>query len=152
LQTHSTLIVSLSLELLNVVLAQSKYFEDEAFMNYLEYLEYFRKREYAKFITYHDEEYWIDFRYPTCLHILTLLKQKEFRDAIMRADIAKALGDEIFEHFTKGVIEEESNGANGDGAMVDDTQKTAVWLYSNKYRMGVGNYGVKWEGNEMYSN
>jgi len=57
LQTHSTLIVSLSLELLNVVLAQSKYFEDEAFMNYLEYLEYFRKREYAKFITYHDEEY-----------------------------------------------------------------------------------------------
>ena len=36
---------------LTLVLAQSKYFEDEAFMNYLEYLEYFRGREYSKFIT-----------------------------------------------------------------------------------------------------
>jgi hypothetical protein len=50
-------------------------------------------------------------RYPTCLHILTLLKQREFRDAIMRGDIAKRLGDEIFEHFTKGTTEtKETNG------------------------------------------
>ena len=35
-----------------IVLAQSKFFEDEAFMNYLQYLEYFRDREYSKFIMY----------------------------------------------------------------------------------------------------
>jgi hypothetical protein len=45
---------------------------------------------------------------------LTLLKQREFRDAIMRGDIAKRLGDEIFEHFTKSATEKE---VNGDTAM-----------------------------------
>ena len=39
-----------------------------------------------------------------------LLKQKEFRDAIMRGDIAKRLGDEIFEHFTKPAAANEVNG------------------------------------------
>ena len=50
------------------------------------------------------------YRYPTCLHILTLLKQREFRDAIMRGDIAKRLGDEIFDHFTQGAVVNEVNG------------------------------------------
>jgi hypothetical protein len=52
----------------------------------------------------------VDDRYPTCLHVLTLLRQREFRDAIMRADIAKRLGDEIFEHFTKTTNAAEVNG------------------------------------------
>jgi SOH1 len=80
-------------------------------MNYLEYLEYFRSREYSKFVMYLRILAEVaDFSYPTSLHILTLLKQREFRDAIMRGDIAKRLGDEIFEHFTKGA----ANGVNGD--------------------------------------
>ena len=84
-------------------------------MNYLNYLEYFRQREYAKFITYLSKKIrsWtlrVDDRYPTCLHVLTLLRQREFRDAIMRADIAKRLGDEIFEHFTKTTNTAEVNG------------------------------------------
>ena len=83
-------------------------------MNYLDYLEYFRDRQYSKFIMY--VLLCLLFapclmsRYPTCLHILTLLKQKEFRDAIMRGDIAKRLGDEIFEHFTKPAAANEVNG------------------------------------------
>jgi mediator of RNA polymerase II transcription subunit 31 len=96
-----------------VVLAQTKFFEDEAFMNYLEYLEYFRGREYAKFITYAPIlifSVFLTSRYPTSLHILTLLKQREFRDAIMRGDIAKRLGDEIFEHFTKSATPTQTNG------------------------------------------
>jgi len=83
-------------------------------MNYLEYLEYFRDREYSKFIMYNlitwVVRHWLMRRYPTCLHILTLLKQKEFRNAIMRGDIAKRLGDEIFEHFTKPTSIAEVNG------------------------------------------
>jgi hypothetical protein len=55
----------------------------------------------------------MDYRYPACLHILTLLKQREFRDAITRGDIAKRLGDEIFEHFLKGAGTEETEG-NGE--------------------------------------
>jgi mediator of RNA polymerase II transcription subunit 31 len=31
-------------------LAQNKYFEDKAFLNYLKYLEYWRRPEYAKYI------------------------------------------------------------------------------------------------------
>lgn len=31
-------------------LAQNKYFEDTAFLNYLKYLEYWRRPEYAKYI------------------------------------------------------------------------------------------------------
>jgi len=38
------------------------------------------------------------------------LKQREFRDAIMRGDIAKLLADEIFEHFTKVANPTEVNG------------------------------------------
>jgi len=53
-----------------------------------------------------------------------LLKQREFRDAIMRADIAKNLGDEIFEHFTKST--KETNETNGDVSMADNTQTTTT--------------------------
>jgi SOH1 len=57
-------------------------------------------------------------RYPTCLHILTLLQQAEFRGAIMRGDIAKGLSDEIFEHFTKGHTPNEAL-INGDITMTE---------------------------------
>jgi mediator of RNA polymerase II transcription subunit 31 len=107
--------IYLIVQFLTSVLAQSKYFEDEAFMNYLAYLEYFRNREYAKFITYPLplSTQLTAYRYPACLHILTLLKQGEFRDAITRGDIAKRLADEIFEHFTKGSGTDEAEG-NGE--------------------------------------
>ena len=31
-------------------LAQQQYFKDDAFINYLEYLQYWKKPEYAKFV------------------------------------------------------------------------------------------------------
>lgn len=34
-------------------LAQQRYFEDPAFLNYLEYLQYWKKPEYAKYIMFH---------------------------------------------------------------------------------------------------
>lgn len=35
-------------------------------------------------------------RYPNCLHILTLLKEKRFRDEISRADVAKLFMDDFY--------------------------------------------------------
>ncbi|EPY49935.1 mediator complex subunit Med31 [Schizosaccharomyces cryophilus OY26] len=73
-------------------LAQHKYFEDETFLQYLEYLEYWREPDYVKFIIY-----------PTCLHMLTLLKNPQFRIDISRADLSKQVNDEMYyEWLAKG--------------------------------------------------
>ncbi|KAL1413669.1 suppressor of hpr1 [Vanrija albida] len=45
-----------------------RYFDDPAFLNYLEYLDYWRKPEYVRFIIY-----------PTCLAYLQLLGTPTFR-------------------------------------------------------------------------
>ncbi|ODQ75154.1 hypothetical protein LIPSTDRAFT_34605, partial [Lipomyces starkeyi NRRL Y-11557] len=66
-------------------LAQNSYLEDERFINYLEYLEYWRKPEYAKYLIY-----------PNCLHVLTLLKQPLFRQEVRHADMAQMLMDDMY--------------------------------------------------------
>jgi mediator of RNA polymerase II transcription subunit 31 len=48
-----------------------KYFADEAFINYLEYLQYWHEPAYVRFITY-----------PTCLVYLSLLLRPAFREAV----------------------------------------------------------------------
>ncbi|KAK1274285.1 Mediator of RNA polymerase II transcription subunit 31 [Acorus gramineus] len=52
-------------------LAQNRYFEDEAFIGYLKYLQYWQKPEYIKFIMY-----------PHCLFFLELLQNANFRNAM----------------------------------------------------------------------
>ncbi|CAA6673838.1 unnamed protein product [Spirodela intermedia] len=52
-------------------LAQNRYFEDEAFIGYLKYLQYWQKPEYIKFIMY-----------PHCLFFLELLQDANFRNAM----------------------------------------------------------------------
>ncbi|XP_078446325.1 SOH1 family protein [Wolffia australiana] len=52
-------------------LAQNRYFEDEAFIGYLKYLQYWQKPEYVKFIMY-----------PHCLFFLELLQNANFRNAM----------------------------------------------------------------------
>ena len=66
-------------------LGQNKYLEDPRFLNYLEYLEYWRKPENAKFIVYHN-----------CLHMLTLLKQPLFRQEICKVEVAKMIMDDYY--------------------------------------------------------
>jgi mediator of RNA polymerase II transcription subunit 31 len=53
-------------------LAQSRYFEEQCFLDYLRYLEYFRDPKYAQFILY-----------PHCLHFLSLLQEPSFRAALL---------------------------------------------------------------------
>ncbi|XP_011003574.1 PREDICTED: mediator of RNA polymerase II transcription subunit 31-like [Populus euphratica] len=52
-------------------LAQNRYFEDEAFIGYLKYLQYWQRPEYVKFIMY-----------PHCLYFLELLQNANFRNAM----------------------------------------------------------------------
>lgn len=52
-------------------LAQNRFFEDPAFVKYLQYLQYWKRPEYAKFIVY-----------PHCLHFLDLLQDEQFRKAV----------------------------------------------------------------------
>jgi len=52
-------------------LAQNRYFDDEAFIGYLKYLQYWQRPEYIKFIMY-----------PHCLFFLELLQNANFRSAM----------------------------------------------------------------------
>ncbi|TXG53739.1 hypothetical protein EZV62_018995 [Acer yangbiense] len=52
-------------------LAQNRYFEDEAFIGYLKYLQYWKRPEYVKFIMY-----------PHCLYFLNLLQNANFCSAM----------------------------------------------------------------------
>ncbi|XP_020518661.1 mediator of RNA polymerase II transcription subunit 31 isoform X3 [Amborella trichopoda] len=52
-------------------LAQNRYFEDEAFVGYLKYLQYWQQPEYIKFIMY-----------PHSLFFLELLQNANFRNAM----------------------------------------------------------------------
>ncbi|KAJ7529204.1 hypothetical protein O6H91_15G037600 [Diphasiastrum complanatum] len=52
-------------------LAQNRYFDDEAFVGYLKYLQYWHRPEYAKFIVY-----------PHALFFLDLLQNSHFRSAM----------------------------------------------------------------------
>ncbi|KMZ63454.1 Mediator of RNA polymerase II transcription subunit 31 [Zostera marina] len=52
-------------------LAQNQYFEDEAFVRYLKYLQYWQKPQYITLIMY-----------PHCLYFLELLQNESFRSAM----------------------------------------------------------------------
>lgn len=77
--------------LIAVVLAQNNYLKSPEFLNYLEYLSYWRLPEYAQFLTY-----------PACLHHLTLLESARFRSEISRADVARKLNDELYYEWLDG--------------------------------------------------
>ncbi|ORZ05508.1 SOH1-domain-containing protein [Lobosporangium transversale] len=69
-------------------LAQQQYFNQDSFARYLDYLQYFRKPEYAKFIIY-----------PHCLHFLTLLQHKSFRDHLAKQDTATFVHERQYYHW-----------------------------------------------------
>ncbi|KAG0227634.1 hypothetical protein BGW42_002807 [Actinomortierella wolfii] len=69
-------------------LAQQRYFDDPAFLNYIDYLQYFRKPEYAKFIIY-----------PHCLHFLTLLQYPSFREALLKQETGAFVHEKQYYHW-----------------------------------------------------
>lgn len=69
-------------------LAQRGYFKDKAFINYLDYLQYWKRPEYAKFI-----------KYPMCLHFLDLLQAEHFRRELTSTQCSKFIDDQIILHW-----------------------------------------------------
>lgn len=75
------------------VIAQRGYFKDQAFINYLKYLLYWKEPEYARFI-----------KYPTCLYFLDLLQYEHFRREIINAQCCKFIDDQsvlLWQHYTR---------------------------------------------------
>ncbi|CAE6414817.1 unnamed protein product [Rhizoctonia solani] len=69
-------------------LASEGLLEDQAFINYLQYLQYWRKSEYARFIVY-----------PHCLHFLELLQHEQFRNELKNPLTRMRLEHYQFEHW-----------------------------------------------------
>ncbi|KAG8762431.1 suppressor of hpr1 [Ceratobasidium sp. 423] len=69
-------------------LASEGLLEDQAFINYLQYLQYWRKSEYARFIVY-----------PHCLHFLELLQHEQFRNELKNPVTRMRLEHYQFEHW-----------------------------------------------------
>lgn len=57
-------------------------------MNYLKYLRYWKKPEFAKYI-----------KYPMCLHFLDLLQYEHFRKEISNSQCAKFIEDQQLLHW-----------------------------------------------------
>lgn len=74
-------------------LAQRGYLKDEAFVNYLKYLLYWKEPHYAKFL-----------KYPMCLYFLDLLQYEHFRREIVNSQCAKFIDDQqvlLWQHYTR---------------------------------------------------
>jgi mediator of RNA polymerase II transcription subunit 31 len=67
-----------------VVLAQARYFQDQGFIQYLKYLTYWQRPEFAKYLVYLPSMFLtnISDRYPHCLQFLKLLQDEHFRKSL----------------------------------------------------------------------
>lgn len=63
-----------------VDLAQNQFLEDEGMINYLQYLQYWKQPEYAKFILY-----------PHCIFFLDMLQHKSFREECKNTEFCNFL-------------------------------------------------------------
>lgn len=64
-------------------LAQRGYFKESYFVNYLKYLLYWKRPEYARAL-----------KYPQCLHFLEAVQSKEFRESIACTANAKYIEEQ----------------------------------------------------------
>ncbi|KIJ67491.1 hypothetical protein HYDPIDRAFT_108278 [Hydnomerulius pinastri MD-312] len=69
-------------------LAQQNILDQPAFINYLEYLQYWREQDYARFI-----------HYPHALHHLELLQHSRFRSEIKKDEWREYLSQKQFDHW-----------------------------------------------------
>src|SRR5687768_14370331 len=70
------------------VLADSRYFQDDAFVNYLRYLLYWKEPRYAKYLIY-----------PQCLHFLELLQDPLFRSYCANQSHVDFIAHQVANHW-----------------------------------------------------
>ncbi|RWS27601.1 transcriptional regulator SOH1-like protein [Leptotrombidium deliense] len=86
-------------------LAQRGILKDKAFINYLTYLQYWKRPEYAKFLNLriiHNTDCCLImnlYRYPMCLSFLDLLQYEHFRKEITSGQCAKFIEDQQLLHW-----------------------------------------------------
>ncbi|XP_050732705.1 mediator of RNA polymerase II transcription subunit 31-like isoform X3 [Eriocheir sinensis] len=99
-------------------LAQRGYFKDQAFINYLKYLQYWKEPEYAKFL-----------KYPMCLYFLDLLQYENFRKEIVNGQCCKFIDDQTvlhWQHYSRKRMKLLETGANQQGSQTPVSQSTAA--------------------------
>ncbi|RIA81573.1 SOH1-domain-containing protein [Glomus cerebriforme] len=92
-------------------LAQKEYFEDPAFINYLEYLKYWKRPEYAKFIIY-----------PHSLYFLDLLQNPQFREHLKNYEVATEIHSKQYYHWMKWRHVDEEGNVDGEGSGQNDVE------------------------------
>lgn len=88
-------------------LAKETYLDDPAFVAYLEYLRYWERPEYARFI-----------HYPHALFFLDQLQRKEFRRAMANPRAVEHVFSQQFYHWQKFRTEQLAAAQATDGAAV----------------------------------
>lgn len=73
---------------LHYLAAQTRLFQDQAFLNYLKYLQYWKNPEYAKFIVF-----------PHCLRFLELLQEESFRKELQVREFIELIHNQQFYHW-----------------------------------------------------
>lgn len=81
-------------------LAQNRYFDDPAFVSYLNYLQYWRELPYCSYLVF-----------PHCLSMLDLLQYSSFRSALKRADFKEVIFQQQHWHWKFRVGQGEDAGA-----------------------------------------
>ncbi|KAJ6497816.1 SOH1-domain-containing protein [Mycena sanguinolenta] len=85
-------------------LAQQNILDQPAFINFLEYLLYFKEKDYARFI-----------HYPHALHHLELLQRPQFRADIRQDEYRDMLNQKQFDHWLTN-----RNGTAGSSTTLGD--------------------------------
>lgn len=111
------------------VIAQRGYFKDQAFINYLKYLLYWKEPEYARFI-----------KYPMCLYFLDLLQYEHFRREIVNAQCCKFIDDQavlLWHHYTRRRIKLLSMH-NNSSHMLNNANTTPSNYQNSQVNTGSG--------------
>jgi len=69
-------------------LAQQRYLFDSTFLNYLDYLRYWKQPQYIRYISH-----------PHCLYFLDLLQENEFREALLKPDFVNLIHSQQYWHW-----------------------------------------------------
>ena len=87
-------------------LAQRGFMKDPCFVNYLNYLTYWKVGEIHRdsrfnitLLFFQEPAYVCFLKYPVCLHFLELLQHETFRKEIVSGQCARFLDDQVFAYF-----------------------------------------------------
>ena len=90
-------------------LAQRGFMKDPCFVNYLNYLTYWKVRDNVHglvmtFSLVQEPAYVCFLKYPVCLHFLELLQHETFRKEIVSGQCARFLDDQVLDDLAFAIV------------------------------------------------